>query len=102
MNGVVANQDAAITKKPICLAPFIGFVVDTNKGVRPCCTFEGDYLGNLKDNSINDILAQKEWQNLKSAHLNQKWPSGCLNCKEREFLTGWSLRQLFFRRWKGL
>jgi hypothetical protein len=44
---------------PYCTAPFTSAVVDPDKGVRPCCTFDGR-LGNLQTARLADILADVE------------------------------------------
>ena len=48
-------------KTPFCTEPFTSDVVDPDKGVRPCCTFDG-LLGNLKDSSLNDVLEGEAWK----------------------------------------
>jgi MoaA/NifB/PqqE/SkfB family radical SAM enzyme len=81
--------------EPLCTAPFTSFLVDTNKGVRPCCVWEGEYLGNLKESSITDIINGTEWIKLKRQLMMGLWPKGCLFCKHREEATGWSVRNEF-------
>jgi sulfatase maturation enzyme AslB (radical SAM superfamily) len=83
------------SSKPLCLAPFAGFVIDTNKGVRPCCTYEDEYLGNLLNNTLLEILSNQKWASLRDELSQGRWPKGCLNCKEREAATGFSVRKLF-------
>jgi arsenate reductase-like glutaredoxin family protein len=41
--------------KPLCSAPFSSLMIDTNKGVKPCCNWSGKFWGNLKDNTIEEI-----------------------------------------------
>lgn len=78
-----------------CTAPFTAILVDTNKGVRPCCVFE-HYIGNIKQESIVNIINGDEWKTLKQDMKDNKWPKSCLSCKEREELSnGWSVRYLF-------
>ncbi|MFN7455603.1 MAG: twitch domain-containing radical SAM protein [Pseudobdellovibrionaceae bacterium] len=77
------------------MAPFSGFIIDTNKGVRPCCTYEDKYLGNLSHQTLKEIIEGQEWHNLKLDLAAQKVPKGCQNCFDRETLTGWSVRKLF-------
>jgi len=81
--------------EPLCTAPFTSFLVDTNKGVRPCCVWEGDYFGNLKNSSIRDIVHGSEWSKLRRQMMMGQWPDGCISCKNREENTGWSVRQQF-------
>lgn len=78
-----------------CTAPFTAILVDTNKGVRPCCVYEG-YIGNLKENSVSEIVNGEKWQEIKTQMRNNEWPKPCLSCREREILSnGWSVRRLF-------
>jgi len=81
--------------KVLCTAPLTSALVDTNKGVRPCCTFEGKYIGNLKNESLINIINSSEWKKLKEQMYNHQWPKPCLSCKEREAKTGWSVRKLY-------
>lgn len=84
-------------KLPLCLAPFTGFLVDPNKGVRPCCAWEGNYFGNLKNTPIKEIIEGTEWEELKRKFINQQWPEECLTCKNREEKTGGrSVRRVYF------
>lgn len=81
--------------KALCPAPFTAILVDTNKGVRPCCVYE-KYVGNLKTESIVSITSSDEWKQIKQQMLSNEWPTLCLSCKEREDLSGgWSVRYLF-------
>lgn len=83
-------------KLPYCTAPFTSFVVDPNKGVRPCCTF-GSQLGNLNQQSVSEILSNDAWTKVMDQVANDEIPVGCLNCHKREQRTGWSNRQLFIK-----
>lgn len=79
----------------LCKAPLTAALIDTNKGVRPCCAYDNTYLGNLKTESLTSIINNDEWKKLKQQMYNQEWPGPCLSCKEREDVSGWSVRQLF-------
>jgi organic radical activating enzyme len=81
--------------KVICTAPFTALLIDTNKGLRPCCAYEDKFLGNIKDELASTIRSKAEWTQLKNNLARGKWPAGCLACKTREEATGWSLRLLF-------
>src|SRR5262245_4508685 len=84
-----------VRKKPAdkayCTAPFTSLIVDPNKNVRPCCTFEGS-LGNLERDSLSDILNGPGWTEVKRQIANGETPQGCAACYEREKATGWSVR----------
>jgi MoaA/NifB/PqqE/SkfB family radical SAM enzyme len=84
-------------KEPICMAPFMCFLVDPNKGVRPCCVWGGPYLGNLEQESVQEIMEGEKWRELKEQMMQNIWPEGCMGCKNREDATGWSVRQQFIK-----
>ena len=79
----------------LCTAPLTAAIIDTNKGVRPCCVYNGKYIGNLKEQSLINIINSAEWKKIKQQMYNNEWPASCLPCKEREEVTGWSVRTLF-------
>lgn len=83
-------------KKPVlCQAPLTAVLIDTNKGVRPCCVYDNEYLGNIKEQTISSIIKGDKWQKLKQQMYDNVWPDPCLPCKERERVSGWSVRRLF-------
>jgi radical SAM protein with 4Fe4S-binding SPASM domain len=82
-------------KEPLCRAPLTAVLVDTNKGVRPCCVYDNKYMGNIKEQTVSSIINGEEWKKLKQQMHDQVWPSPCLPCKEREQVSGWSVRKLF-------
>jgi len=80
----------------LCKAPLTAALIDTNKGVRPCCVYENSYLGNIKEQSLVNIISNDEWKKLKQQMYNNEWPTPCIPCKKREELSnGWSVRHLF-------
>lgn len=83
------------SRSPLCTAPFTSVVIDTHKGIRPCCSWDDLYFGNLRSESLSAILAGARWAQVKEDHLRGAWPQGCINCREREEQTGWSLRQSY-------
>jgi radical SAM protein with 4Fe4S-binding SPASM domain len=88
---VPQQQGDRSTGTPYCTAPFTSFVVDPNKNVRPCCTFDGS-LGNVERQSLRDVLSGQEWSEVKRQITNGETPAGCVNCYVREQATGWSVR----------
>ena len=79
----------------LCTAPLASVLIDTNKGIRPCCFFEGKFLGNLKEQSITEIISSDRWKQLKQQMYNKEWPSECIPCKNIEDNTGFSLRKAY-------
>jgi MoaA/NifB/PqqE/SkfB family radical SAM enzyme len=83
-----------LRKTPYCTAPFTSLTVDPDKGVRPCCTFDG-VLGNLRDTPLRDILRGPQWRKVQADVASDALPDGCVSCYEREKATGWSNRISF-------
>ena len=84
-----------MTFNVLCKAPLTAALIDTNKGVRPCCVYNDAYLGNIKEQNLISIISNDKWKKLKQQMYNNEWPSACIHCKEREEMSGWSVRQLF-------
>ena len=79
-----------------CTAPLTSILVDTNKGIRPCCYYQDGFLGNVNDNTISEIITNDKWKKLKKQMYANEWPNGCLLCKKNEETMGSSLRQNYF------
>jgi len=79
-------------RRPLCTAPFNSLLVETDKTIAPCCAWRGEYLGNLNQDKISDILNSDRLKGIQDKLLNQEWPSECLGCKEREDVSGTSAR----------
>lgn len=78
-----------------CTAPLNSILIDTNKGVRPCCYYQSGFLGNIKEHTISEIMSNEAWTKLKQQMLKNEWPDGCLLCKSNEESFGTSLRQVY-------
>lgn len=82
-----------MSTQPLCIAPWTNILIDTNKGVKPCCAYMDDHLGNIKETNISDIVSGEKWADLKNKLLNQEWTKGCYKgCKSQEDKHGWSPR----------
>lgn len=86
-----------VDKTPFCTAPFTAFLVDPDKGVRPCCDFQG-HLGNIRDQPLSEILGSPGWKKLRDQVSRDELPDGCASCYNREKATGWSVRQDYMVR----
>jgi MoaA/NifB/PqqE/SkfB family radical SAM enzyme len=86
---------------PFCTAFHTSAVVDPDKGVRPCCTFDG-HLGNLKDESLAGVLDGAAWKAMQAEVEQGKVPKGCVKCMERERLTGWSVRTTYMQESRSI
>lgn len=82
-------------EKVLCTAPLTSILIDTNKGIRPCCYYEGDFLGNIKEQPLKEIMSNKKWQKLKEQMYAKEWPNECLGCKKIEDDSGRSLRHSY-------
>jgi len=81
--------------KVLCTAPLTAALIDTNKGVRPCCVYTPNYIGNIKEQPLVNIINSTEWKTLKQQMYSNEWAPGCTQCKEREQVSDWSVRTLF-------
>jgi radical SAM protein with 4Fe4S-binding SPASM domain len=79
----------------LCTAPLASVLIDTNKGVRPCCYWSGKFMGNIKEQTLSEILDSEQWKQLKQKMYDKVWPSECLDCKKIEDDTGFSLRKAY-------
>jgi len=86
-----------VDKTPFCTAPFTAFLVDPDKGVRPCCDFEG-HLGNIREQPLSEILGSPGWKKVRDQVSRDQLPDGCVGCYKREKATGWSVRQDYLTR----
>jgi sulfatase maturation enzyme AslB (radical SAM superfamily) len=59
------------------------------------CFFEGKFLGNLKEQPINEIISSERWKKIKQQMYDKEWPNECLPCKSVEDKTGFSLRKTY-------
>jgi MoaA/NifB/PqqE/SkfB family radical SAM enzyme len=78
-----------------CTAPLNSILIDTNKGVRPCCYYQDGFLGNINESPISEIINNDAWSKLKAQMFNNEWPRGCLLCKSNEESFGNSLRKVY-------
>ena len=80
------------TKSPtFCASPWTFLNIDQTGRVMPCM-HSGYELGNLKYNTIQEILAGSKMSELKHAMSNGHWHSACAWCKQLEETTGSSGR----------
>lgn len=84
----------------LCAAPFTSFKIDTNKKVRPCGAWTGNYFGSIENQAINEIIESAEWIYLKNQMRGKNLPEGCMSCRLAEVNGGESLRNDFNRNAK--
>jgi MoaA/NifB/PqqE/SkfB family radical SAM enzyme len=78
---------------PYCTAPFHGALIETDKTVRPCCIWAGEAIGDLKTQTLNDILNSDKLKHIQASMLNGSPPSNCHQCVTREKIAGRGVRQ---------
>jgi hypothetical protein len=96
MENASAPSDAP--PRPLCTAAATSVLIDVDKGVRPCCSYEGKHLphslsvGRLGETSLADVLAGEAWSTLREQLDRHEVPPGCANCISRERVSGRSER----------
>ena len=81
---------------PLCSAPFSSLMIDTDKGVKPCCNWSGQYWGNLNNNTIEEIRKTDLVKQVQQDMIDGVWNPGCIRCKDREEKIGSSVRTLVY------
>jgi len=89
---------------PLCSAAETALLIDVDKGVRPCCAYEGKHLSSgpsvakLGAAKLDEILSGPEWSEVRDQLARHEVPPGCHNCIERESRVGSSQRLTMKRR----
>jgi len=80
-------------KKYFCILPWIHFHVSQNGRVSPCCN-NNRYLGNVQQNSINEIWNGKLFEELRTQFKNNIPDKRCVHCYNIEASGKKSIRQI--------
>ena len=80
-------------KKHFCILPWIHFHVSQNGRVSPCCN-NNRYLGNIQQNSINEIWNGKPFEELRTQFKNNILDKRCVHCYNIEASGKKSMRQI--------
>ena len=86
------QKDLLFHSTNFCMLPWISLMVDPRSNVSPCCVYRGEPVGDCSKDSLEDIWNNKENQDIRTAMLNDKTVSGCINCIRNEKLGKDSLR----------
>lgn len=73
--------------KTFCMMPWIHMYIHTNGNVYPCCdSFDREslILGNIREQSFEEIWNSDEYKNLRKRMLDGKESPHCKNCYVRE------------------
>lgn len=71
------------TNKSMCVLPWTGFELDPGGYVKNCIMSK-DYLGNIQNTSIEQIMGGEVNTKLKDDMLNDRMPSSCQGCHQQE------------------
>ena len=69
--------------KNFCVLPWTGFQLEPNGVVKNCIISE-DTIGNIHQNSIENILQSKKNLEIKTQMLNKEFPNNCTGCYFQE------------------
>ena len=69
--------------KNFCVLPWTGFELEPN-GVVKNCIISKENIGNIHQNSIEDILQSKKNLEIKTQMLNKEFPNNCKGCYYQE------------------
>jgi len=91
-------------KMPLCTAAHTALLIDVDKGVRPCCAYEGNHMpgsqsvASLGDVTLSEILGGLVWSGVRDQLARREVPPACLHCIEREKRVGSSQRLAMLNR----
>lgn len=71
--------------------PFIGFDIEPNGLVKPCCIYEGD-LGNINTQTVEQVWTGSKLATIRQSLLDGKKIGGCRQCWVEEESTNTSKR----------
>ena len=77
-----------------CSAPWTSLFIDTNGDVKPCCASTYP-LGNVNNDSIDDVLSGEVIKDVRQQLLSGEKPEHCRSCYESEQVSGSSTRDYF-------
>ena len=72
-----------LLEKNFCVLPWTGFELEPNGVVRNC-VISKENIGNIHQNSIEDILQSKKNLEIKTQMLNKEFPNNCKGCYFQE------------------
>lgn len=72
-----------MNEKTFCSLPFTGVFLGSDGGVRPCCSLRGE-LGNINENSLDEIINGEIATSIRKAIVNDEWHPMCSQCQNLE------------------
>lgn len=87
-------EKQSLTQSIECVYPWNGLAVRPDGTAIPCCMYNDQNNLNFKSSnlSMEDLRNSEVWRNIRNDMLNNKFPMGCMNCKNDEELGLQSLR----------
>ena len=79
--------------KNFCVLPWTGFELEPS-GVVKNCIISKETIGNIHQNSIEDILQSKKNLEIKAQMLNKEFPNNCTGCYFQEKIVQQVLKVL--------
>lgn len=79
--------------KNFCILPWMHFYKHTDHSVKLCCIDQGESLGDLHKNSIEEIRNGEKFKEVRKQFLRDERPERCRVCWFKEDNGGKSLRQ---------
>ena len=77
------NEKDYLTNHSFCPLPWTGFLIEANGNVKNCvCSYES--IGNIKEQSIEDIMVDNTNMQLKKDMLAGNEPNNCKYCYSLE------------------
>lgn len=80
-----------MTNSTFCKMPFSQIFLGTNGTVKTCCSAETE-IGNLNNNTIEEIINGDLAKDVRRTILNNQWHPQCEQCKKLESVGGTSER----------
>lgn len=87
-------ERSSLNKVINCVYPWNGLTIRPDGMSIPCCMYNDQKTLNFESSNISmkDLRNSPEWDSIRNDMLNNKFPTGCADCKDDEVLGLQSLR----------
>lgn len=89
------QKRAFFKTKSFCIIPWISMMIGTTSDVKPCCFYNDDAAGNVKEYLLKDIWHNKNFNDIRKKILQGEKVPGCSHCYSTENNNKRSPRQNF-------
>jgi len=93
------SEHSLIEKQHFCILPWVHLHISQNGRVSPCCN-NNRYLGNVQQNSINEIWKGQQFKELRKQFHNDIPDKRCSHCYNIEKSGKQSLRQISNQKYR--